>query len=290
MCLWPMLWFVLGMRLCVVGLTGGIGTGKSTLSSWIGQNYHVHLIDADMISREVLLPGRAAYRALVRRFGSSILLPSDSAALSQSSAGIDRRMLGAVAFSSDVNRRTLNRITHFYILVEILKQIVSIRLNPVRCYHSWKTRWTHMGKKGFGKVANSGSRIESHNNVTTGSTSCSNSGTTGISGGLDGVLLDAPLLIETRLHWMCSPVLSVIVGNTDEQVQRVVRREEGKKATRGEQPISEEQVRRIVSAQVDDVQRMAQSDEIIVNNAQKEDMFKQAEVVIQRLLIKRRND
>ena len=85
-----------------VGLTGGLGAGKSSVADRLVERGAV-LIDADRIAREVVEPGRPAYEALVERFGPGILGPG---------AAIDRAALAAVAFGDPEALADLNAITH----------------------------------------------------------------------------------------------------------------------------------------------------------------------------------
>lgn len=86
----------------VLGLTGSIGTGKSTVARMF-EEAGVPVVDADAIAREVVLPGRDAWRDIVARFGEAILLPGGE---------IDRRKLGALVFSDPRARADLGAITH----------------------------------------------------------------------------------------------------------------------------------------------------------------------------------
>jgi dephospho-CoA kinase len=85
-----------------VGLTGGIGSGKSTVSGLLAKRGAV-VIDADLIAREVVEPGQPALEALVERFGPSILTAAGD---------LDRPALAAVAFLDEAARLDLNRIVH----------------------------------------------------------------------------------------------------------------------------------------------------------------------------------
>ena len=85
-----------------VGLTGGIGSGKSTVADLLVVRGAV-LIDADRIAREVVVPGGPAYGPLVERFGPGILGPDDT---------IDRPALAALAFADAESVAALNAITH----------------------------------------------------------------------------------------------------------------------------------------------------------------------------------
>jgi dephospho-CoA kinase len=85
-----------------IGLTGGIGAGKSALSSAFAECGGV-IVDGDVISREVVQPGTEGLASLVEAFGDDILLPDGS---------LDRPALAAKAFTDDAARQKLNSIVH----------------------------------------------------------------------------------------------------------------------------------------------------------------------------------
>ena len=85
-----------------VGLTGGIGSGKSAVADLFVARGAV-LIDADQLARDVVAPGGPAYQPLIDRFGPSIVAGDGT---------IDRPALAAVAFVDDAARADLNAITH----------------------------------------------------------------------------------------------------------------------------------------------------------------------------------
>jgi dephospho-CoA kinase len=85
-----------------VGLTGGIGSGKSAVADLLFERGAV-LIDADQVARDVVAPGGPAYQPLVDRFGPGIL---------DADGTIDRKALAAVAFANEETRLELNAITH----------------------------------------------------------------------------------------------------------------------------------------------------------------------------------
>ncbi len=86
----------------ILGLTGGIATGKSTVTGMLRER-GIPVIDADQIAREVVEPGKPAYEAIVRHFGREILLEDGQ---------IDRKKLGEVVFSDETERQKLNAIVH----------------------------------------------------------------------------------------------------------------------------------------------------------------------------------
>jgi dephospho-CoA kinase len=86
----------------VIGLTGGIASGKSAVAKLLVQR-GAAVIDADLLARKVVEPGQPALAELVARFGAAILTADGT---------LDRKRLGALAFSDEAARRDLNRITH----------------------------------------------------------------------------------------------------------------------------------------------------------------------------------
>lgn len=85
-----------------IGLTGGIGAGKSSVSARLAEHGAV-VVDADRISREVVEPGTDGLAAIVAEFGADILGPAGS---------LDRPKLGSIVFSDDTARAKLNAIVH----------------------------------------------------------------------------------------------------------------------------------------------------------------------------------
>ncbi|MRR58299.1 MAG: dephospho-CoA kinase [Deltaproteobacteria bacterium] len=86
----------------VVGLTGGIASGKSFVAAILASCGAV-VIDADQLAREVVAPGEPAYREIVAVFGEGILL---------SDGNLDRKALGRIVFSDPAARGVLEKITH----------------------------------------------------------------------------------------------------------------------------------------------------------------------------------
>jgi dephospho-CoA kinase len=85
-----------------VGLTGGIGAGKSEVSRLLA-SYGAVVVDADKIAREVVEPGTPGLDAVVAAFGEDILAPDGT---------LDRPALGAIVFADPDRLRTLNEIVH----------------------------------------------------------------------------------------------------------------------------------------------------------------------------------
>jgi dephospho-CoA kinase len=86
----------------LVGLTGGIATGKSTVSAMFRALGCV-IIDADVLAREVVEPGEPAYDDIVAEFGEGVLQPDRT---------LDRKKLGAIVFADPARRKRLEGMTH----------------------------------------------------------------------------------------------------------------------------------------------------------------------------------
>ncbi len=84
------------------GLTGGTGSGKSTVARRLGERGAV-VVDADVLAREVVAPGSEGLAAVVEEFGAEVLAPDGA---------LDRAALAAVVFGDDARRRALEAITH----------------------------------------------------------------------------------------------------------------------------------------------------------------------------------
>ena len=100
-------------RFLLVGLTGGIATGKSTVSEAFRRLGCV-IIDADVLAREVVEPGEPAYPEIVAEFGRDVLQPDGA---------LDRKKLGALVFADAGKRRRLEAITHPRIRERFLRRV-----------------------------------------------------------------------------------------------------------------------------------------------------------------------
>ena len=86
----------------IIGLTGGIASGKSTVARML-ERLGAAVIDADLLAREVVMPGEPAHHAIVEAFGPEVLQPDGT---------IDRQRLGQIVFADPASRRRLEEITH----------------------------------------------------------------------------------------------------------------------------------------------------------------------------------
>jgi len=99
----------------IIGLTGGIGSGKSTVAAMLAER-GAYVIDADRIGHEVYLPGTPGWDQVVAAFGREVVAPDGT---------IDRRALGSRVFGDPEALGTLNRIVHPLIGQEIQGRIAA---------------------------------------------------------------------------------------------------------------------------------------------------------------------
>ena len=176
----------------VVGLTGGIGAGKSTASGMLSERGAL-VVDADVVARQVVEPGGPAYQPVVDRFGTEVL-GRDGA--------LDRQRLADVVFADPGARADLNAIVHPAVRAVMAERVADA--DP----------------------------------------------------GVEVVVLDIPLLVESRRSYPELAGVIVVDCPVDVAVRRVV-------AQRG---MSEEAVRARISAQASRDQRLARADYVIDNS------------------------
>lgn len=104
----------------IIGVTGGVGAGKSTVLNYLEKRYGAKLILADLVGHEVMEPGHEAYEQVVKAFGQEIVSEDKT---------IDRKALGAIVFVDEKKRMILNRIIHPAVRQEILRRLEEAELS-----------------------------------------------------------------------------------------------------------------------------------------------------------------
>ncbi|MFD1737132.1 dephospho-CoA kinase [Bacillus salitolerans] len=146
------------MSSVIIGLTGGIASGKSTVSSMF-KNMEIPVVDADIIARQVVEPSEKAYLEIIQTFGEGILREDKT---------INRDALGAIVFNNKEKREKLNSIVHPAVRNRMIEQ---------------KSDYIQQGKK--------------------------------------AVVLDIPLLFESKLTHLVDKTILVYV-DPDVQLERLV--------------------------------------------------------------------
>lgn len=190
-----------------IGLTGGIATGKSTVSDMFKQ-FNIPVIDADIISRDVVKPGHDAYQKIIQTFGRRILRDDQT---------INRKRLGDIIFSNDAERQKLNHIVHPAVRKEMLKQ-----------------RTEHI---------NSGAQV---------------------------VVMDIPLLFESKLTHLVDKVLVVYV-DLETQRLRLLKRNH----------LNLDEIEKRIQSQMSITNKVKRADAIINNNGSIKESKKQLLTILQ---------
>lgn len=98
----------------IIGITGGIGAGKSTVLDLLRKNFNSYIIMADDISREIMEPGKTGFQKVIEVFGETIL---------QENGHIDRKMLASMVFENKNKLMVLNSIIHPLVKKEIIEEV-----------------------------------------------------------------------------------------------------------------------------------------------------------------------
>jgi dephospho-CoA kinase len=184
-----------------VGLTGGIASGKSTVSSLLIEKGYT-VIDADIEARLAVEKGEEAYQEIVRHFGERVLLSDGS---------IDRAELGSIIFHDEKERKALNSIVH----PAVRKRMTAKKEQAI-------------------------SRNEQM------------------------IILDIPLLFESKLQYMCDKTL-LVYADEGIQLQRLMQRNQ----------LSEKEAMARIHSQMPLREKKALADAVIDNNGRIEETEKQ---------------
>ena len=90
-------------RYPVIGLTGGVGAGKSSVLSFLQEKYGFYVIQADLVARKLMEPGKEAYKAVCDFLGPVIL---------QENGEIDRKIMADIIFNDSSKREKIDQLTH----------------------------------------------------------------------------------------------------------------------------------------------------------------------------------
>ncbi len=98
----------------VIGLTGGIGSGKSVVLQYVKEQFQAYVIDADQVAHSLQKQGTACYHAIVAYFGADIVAAQGE---------LDRKKLGTIVFADEQKRHKLNEIMHPPVKEKIMKMV-----------------------------------------------------------------------------------------------------------------------------------------------------------------------
>lgn len=154
--------YFIGRYMCLIGITGGIAAGKSTFCNYLKRK-NVVIINADEITNRIYKKGSTCYKKILKHFGDSILNADQT---------INRTLLRTVVFDNEENVKYINKITHTYIILQIIKECLKYKF----VYFKYN------------------------------------------------VAIEAPLLIETKLYLLTSPVI-LLKSKVKNQIVRILSRD-----------------------------------------------------------------
>lgn len=195
----------------ILGLTGGIATGKSTVSKRLAEKHNLTIVDADIIARQVVEPGTSSYNKIVAHFGPStpdLLLPDKQ---------LNRPVLGRAVFGNEPERLFLNSVVHPAVRKEMLRQAFAAYVR-----------------------------------------------------GCDIVVMDIPLLFESKLDRFCS---TTVVVSCDEKLEfeRLIARDPH---------LSEEDARKRIGSQMDLATKREKANHVIDNSGSLDDLYAQIDQLV----------
>ncbi|RST76347.1 dephospho-CoA kinase [Siminovitchia acidinfaciens] len=196
----------------IVGLTGGIASGKSTVSKLLEKRGFT-IVDADIAARKVVEPGESAYSEIVEAFGKEILLKDGT---------LDRDKLGSIVFQNEEERQKLNGIVHPAVRKKMKE---------------WQEEAIKAGKQ--------------------------------------TVVLDIPLLYESKLTHLVEKVIVVYV-NEETQLKRLMERNE----------FTEDEAKSRISSQMPLREKLELADAVLDNNGTIEETEKQLDQLIEKWKLK----
>lgn len=176
----------------VIGLTGGIGTGKSTAAEYLKKRGFAH-IDADAIGHELTAEGSTMLPVLDSVFGPKGEMGKDGIKILNEDGTLDRKALASIVFTDDERKARLDDIMLKNIIAEMDKRT-----------------------EGYKRLAEEGSKRAECEENEPGEGACGEQ--------ITGILLDAPLLFEAGLDDRCDLVL-LIVADMDVRIARVCARD-----------------------------------------------------------------
>lgn len=109
----------------IIGITGGIGTGKSTILNLLKEKYHAYIVEADKLAHQLMQPGQEAYIQIVEHFGEEIL---------DEKGYINRKQLGEIVFKQRECLEELNAIVHPAVKTYIKKDIEEKKESNIELY------------------------------------------------------------------------------------------------------------------------------------------------------------
>lgn len=105
----------------IIGLTGGIATGKTTVSRYLFEKYHLPILDADLYAREAVAADSAILQAIYQRYGDAVKLPD---------CNLNRQALGKIIFTQPQEKEWLESQIHPYVRAKFISEVATLT-NPI---------------------------------------------------------------------------------------------------------------------------------------------------------------
>lgn len=109
----------------IIGLTGGIATGKSTVSDYLSSQYGLPVLDADLYARQAVEKGSEILRAIAHRYGSTILLPNGT---------LNRKQLGSIIFQDMAEKQWVEAQIHPFVRAQFARVMQSFPTDQTLVY------------------------------------------------------------------------------------------------------------------------------------------------------------
>lgn len=110
----------------IIGITGGIGTGKSTVLTILKEQFHAYIVETDKLAHELMKPNQSVYNQIIKIFGKNIL---------KSDQTIDREKLGNIVFNNKNELEKLNNIIHPEVKKFIIQDIKEKKRENIITYY-----------------------------------------------------------------------------------------------------------------------------------------------------------
>ncbi len=115
----------------LIGLTGGIATGKSTVSNYLAEKYQIPVLDADVFAREAVAPGSDILAAIFTRYGDLAEGEARSEPIKLSDGSLDRAALGNIIFNDSQEKQWLESQIHPYVRDRFTSELAKITAETV---------------------------------------------------------------------------------------------------------------------------------------------------------------
>ncbi len=217
----------------IIGITGGVGSGKSTVLNLLEKEYGARILMADNIGHEAFEKNTDTYKRITEHFGKEILNDREE---------IDHTKLAAIIFINEKEKEYLNNIIHPYVLDRIKSEIEN---------------WNKTTRSDDNDIVSTSKKSESTNKSSQTNKSYNISKKKQIKQESSNLLIiETALMFETGCDKMCDEVWGVIT-ETEIRIERLMR----------DRGYSEEKARSIIRTQLSDEELKEKCNEIIINNS-----------------------